>query len=89
MWNGTAVNLNRNPTARNKIPIKIPLENRKENCPNPENNLANSSKLVIPVNPYMIEQPNRSTPEEKAPNRKYFIPASVENSELRFDAART
>ena len=51
MWKGTAVNLNKNPTARNKIPIKIPLENRKESSPSPEKSLAYSSKFVIPVKP--------------------------------------
>jgi hypothetical protein len=39
------------------------------------------------VNPYNNEHPNNNNPEEKAPRIKYFKPASVENSDSRFNDA--
>lgn len=55
----------------------------------PEKNLEISSKLVKPVRPYIIEDPNNKKAEEKAPKTKYFNPASVENSEVRFKLTKT
>jgi hypothetical protein len=37
---------------------------------------------VVPVNPYIKEQPNSRKPDEKAPKTKYLRPASAENSEF-------
>ena len=34
-----------------------------------------------------MEAPNNSKPDEKAPKTKYFKPASVENSDVRFNEA--
>ncbi len=47
------------------------------------------SKWVVPVYPYKNEIPNSSKPEEKLPIIKYFKPASVENEESFFAAAKT
>ena len=42
----------------NRIPITIPLyEIGSDIAPTPKSNLAISSKLVIPVNPYNIDEP--------------------------------
>ncbi len=85
-WNGAAVNLNKKPILNKHIPT----------CTNdgsvweiPAKHYAKSSKVVIPVHPYTSEHPNKRIPDENAPSKKYFKPASVENSELRFDAANT
>ncbi|KAI9710020.1 MAG: hypothetical protein M1812_007548 [Candelaria pacifica] len=48
----------------------------------------NSENSTAPVKPYTREQPKRRSPDEKTPRRKYFTPASVENSESRLKAAR-
>jgi hypothetical protein len=44
------------------------------------NSFDNSSKFVIPVNPYTIDSPQSNKPDERAPKIKYFNPASAENS---------
>jgi hypothetical protein len=41
------------------------------------------------LRPYVNEQPNKRIPEDKAPRRKHFNPASVEISDIRFEAANT
>jgi hypothetical protein len=38
-------------------------------------------KFKVPKQPYKIEHPNKKRPEIKAPEMKYFNPASVENEE--------
>jgi hypothetical protein len=43
--------LNKNPTAKKRIPKRIPLELKEDSSVIPENNFANSSKCIKPVNP--------------------------------------
>lgn len=51
--------------------------------------LVDSSELVIPVNPCIIDSPEGDKPEDKAPSTKYFKPASVGDSLFRWKAAET
>ena len=44
------------------------------------NSFDNSSKFVIPVNPYTIDSPQSDGPDGGAPKMRYFNPASAENS---------
>jgi hypothetical protein len=53
------------------------------------NNMDKSSKLVVPVHPYINEIPKRRSAEEKEPKIKYFSPASVEKVESFLAAAKT
>ena len=89
-WKGAALNLKKKPT---KIKIRASWINIHSfawlTCSICAKNIENASKFVNPVNPYKSEQPRTKIPDEKAPNKKYFNPASVENSESLWDAART
>ena len=42
----------------------------------------------VPKPPYIKEAPNKNTPDIKAPDIKYFKPASVENAESRLKLAK-
>ena len=53
------------------------------------NDFVNSSKFVMPVGPYIIDSPKGDGPGERAPDTKYFGPASVENSLFLLNAAET
>ena len=86
-WKGAAAALNNRAEPIKKAPTITPVGISFEVIP--ANNLAISSKLVVPVNPYTREDPNNRRPEAKAPKMKYFSPASVENGDLRLKAAKT
>jgi len=47
-----------------------------------------SSKRTEPPKPYKSEVPSSKKEEARAPNRKYFKPASVEKIEVRRVAAK-
>ena len=80
-WNGAAETLKSKAVAMNRIPMVNPEDTSSGVWSIPETNLANSSKLVVPVNPYTKEHPNSNNPDENAPRMKYFNPDSVENAE--------
>ena len=52
-----------------------------------ENKFFKSSKLVVPLTPYKIDDPNKKRLDEKAPSIKYFKPASTEKAESFLAAA--
>ena len=105
MWKGAALHLNNNPTSKKVKPSWHPRRGKESLQKSPaswlapeavalpipvsEKRWAYSKNEVVPVKQYNREHPKSSIPEEKAPRRKYFKPASVENSEFRFNPAST
>ena len=82
MCNGAAAILNKNPTIviikpRLKPFIILSLYET-------ETILYIDSKLVKPVYEYIKPAPNKIKQDDKQPNKKYFKPADVADSELRY-----
>jgi hypothetical protein len=48
-----------------------------------------SSKFIVPRDKYINENPKSNNPDAKDPKTKYFIPASLQNSEFLLNFAKT
>ena len=69
MWKGTAETLKARPTSMKTIPKIVPTLKSLLLFAIP-------SRLVVPVKPYIKEQPYKRRPEESALRTKYLTPAS-------------
>ena len=89
MWKGAAAILKKKAMIMHRRAFSISdVENEQELLISEKSN-EKLSKWVVPVQPYKNEIPSNNRPEEKLPIIKYFKPASVENDESFFAAAKT
>ena len=84
LWNGAAATLNKNPTPM----INTPNTTEMSFVPAIDTRLQMLSKLVSPVQAQIKLDPNKISADDNAPNRKYFRPADVADSEFRYTAAK-
>jgi len=89
MWKGAAATLKKKATAIQIKDFSIRKFKVKSSWLTAANSKEKFPKLVVPVQPYKRDTPKRNNAEENEPKIKYFKPASVENEEFLWDAAKT
>jgi len=89
-WNGAQEILNNNVEVINIIPIKIIYSNVELfSEKGKDNSIVKALKFNVPKAKYNKLLPSKKKPEIKAPDMKYFKPASAENEESRLKLANT
>ena len=85
LWNGATANLNHKADWINSPPLLTGPNVEASN--GIDSSRPRSSYDVVPKNPYLHDAPNKYSPDAKAPNLKYFNPASVEKADPRANDA--